>query len=77
MSSKWANSAARRRCHAKFRRKLCLILNLRIDCAGSTGELLRWARELRASSAQDELNRESAYLYSVEDFDVMLREQAT
>ena len=44
-SAKWLNSAMRRRCHAKYRRHLCAILNLPVDCAGSTGELVQWARE--------------------------------
>ena len=47
-SSKWVNSAARRRCHAKFRQALCRMLGCSIDSCYSTGELLRDARQLRA-----------------------------
>ena len=43
-SSKWLNSAERRRIHAKFRAKLCAMLNCPIDSCFTTGELLRDAR---------------------------------
>ena len=46
-SSKWINSAARRRCHAKFRRHLCRILGCPVDSCYSTGELHRDARKER------------------------------
>lgn len=48
MSTKWQNSAARRRCHAKFRAKLCRILSAPIDSCYTTSELLRDARAARA-----------------------------
>lgn len=46
-TSKWINSAARRRAHAKFRRHLCRILGCPFDSCYSTGELLRDARANR------------------------------
>lgn len=46
-SRKWQNSAARHRCHAKFRAKLCRILACPFDSGYSTGELLRDARRLK------------------------------
>jgi hypothetical protein len=46
-SSKWINSAKRRRVHAKFRRHLCRILGCPMDSCYSTGELLRDARRER------------------------------
>jgi hypothetical protein len=52
------------------------MLNLPFDCAGSTGELVKWARDLRVQQIQEERDRESAYLYSIEDFNSMQREQA-
>lgn len=48
-SSKWVNSAARRRNQAKYRRALCRLLGCPIDSCYSTGELLRDARRLQAS----------------------------
>lgn len=50
-SAKWINSAKRRRVHAKFRRKLCAILNCPIDSCYTTGELLRDARLQKAYEA--------------------------
>lgn len=47
MPPEWQNSAARRRCHAKFRAKLCRILDCPIDSCYTTGELLRDARLAR------------------------------
>lgn len=47
LSTKWQNSAARRRVHAKFRRNLCAILGCPVDSCYSTGELLRDARAAR------------------------------
>jgi len=48
-SSKWVNSAARRRNQAKYRRVLCRLLGCPIDSCYSTGELLRDARQLQAA----------------------------
>lgn len=48
-SSKWINSAKRRRIQAKFRRNLCRILRCPVDSCYSTGELLRDARLARAA----------------------------
>jgi hypothetical protein len=44
MSTKWQNSAARARCHAKYRAALCRILNCSTDSCYTTGELRRGAR---------------------------------
>ena len=57
MSTKWQNSAARRRCHAKYRAALCRILNCPIDSCYTTGELRRDAR-----AAQQEERRERAQI---------------
>lgn len=47
-SSKWLNSAKRRRIQAKFRAKLCALLGWPVDCAATTGEILQSARKARA-----------------------------
>jgi hypothetical protein len=47
-TSKWINSAARRRVHAKFRAKLCELLGCPIDSCFTTGELLRDAKAVRS-----------------------------
>lgn len=52
LSSKWINSAKRRRCHAKFRRNLCRILRCPVDSWYGTGELLRDARQARHTARQ-------------------------
>lgn len=49
MTTKWQNSAARRRAHAKFRKHLCRILGCPVDSCYTTGELLRDARAERAA----------------------------
>lgn len=49
-SSKWLNSAKRRRIQAKFRRHLCRILKCPVDSCYTTGELLRDARALRGAA---------------------------
>lgn len=48
-SSKWLNSAKRRRIQAKFRRHLCRILQCPVDSCFTTSELLRDARAERKS----------------------------
>lgn len=52
--SKWINSAARRRAHAKFRRHLCRILQCPVDSCFTTGELLRDARIARGNKHAEE-----------------------
>lgn len=49
---KWLNSAKRRRIHAKFRSKLCRMLNCPFDSCFTTGELLQDARDERTSRQQ-------------------------
>lgn len=49
--AKWANSAKRRRIHAKFRAHLCALLCCPFDSCYSTGELLRDARRQKAQEA--------------------------
>lgn len=39
-SSKWINSAMRRRIHAKFRRHVCRIAGVPFESCATTGELL-------------------------------------
>lgn len=53
MSTKWQNSAARRRCHAKHRAALCRILNIPVDCVADISELRQMAR-----AAQQEERRQ-------------------
>lgn len=63
MSERWQNSAARRRCHARYRAALVRILGWEPETtapgdryAATTGELRRWAheeRERRSWSASD------------------------
>jgi hypothetical protein len=50
-SSKWVNSAKRRRVQAKFRHNLCRILSCPVDSCYTTGELLRDARLARQAAA--------------------------
>lgn len=44
-STKWVNSAARRRAHAKFRRHVCRIAGVPFDSCATTGELVAALRE--------------------------------
>jgi hypothetical protein len=44
-SSKWINSAARRRLHLAQRARLARILGWPVDCVASTGEMIQTLRE--------------------------------
>jgi hypothetical protein len=44
-SSKWINSAARRRLHANQRARLARMLGWHIDCIATTREMLQTLRE--------------------------------
>lgn len=46
-SSKWLNSAKRRRCHAKHRAKLCRMLGWHVDCIATVGEMRQELRDRR------------------------------
>lgn len=50
-STKWVNSAKRRRIQDKFRDKLCRLTGYDFDCCASTGEILKQARQDRNSRA--------------------------
>jgi hypothetical protein len=60
MSTKWANSAARRRCHAKYRAALCRILNCPVDSCYTTSEL---ARDARAAQQEERRQRQQEAEY--------------
>jgi hypothetical protein len=50
-SSKWVNSAKRRRVQAKFRRNPCRILGWPVDYCSTTSEILQSARRARSAAA--------------------------
>lgn len=50
-SSKWLNSAKRRRLHLKQRARLAGILGWPVDCVATTGEMLQTLRASRSAPA--------------------------